>query len=148
MRIKIIFCFLLFVAAKQAKPFTLINCTILYKQQIEINKDTTEKHNFYYGTASFYSKSLEGTRTSNDETFSHKKLTCASNRFKIGTWLRVTNLSNEKSVVVRVNDRMHPKMDKKGRIVDLSYEGAKRLSFVKKGITKVKVEVVPKGTTE
>lgn len=118
------------------------------EKQVETNLDKTKSHKFFYGTASYYSKSLEGTKTSNDETFSHKKLTCASNRFKIGTWLRVTNLSNDKSVIVRVNDRMHPKMDKKGRIVDLSYEGARKLSFLKKGITKVKVEIVTKDTTE
>lgn len=121
---------------------------VVQSKQGESNPDTVKSHKFFYGTASFYSKSLEGTKTSNDETFSHKKLTCASNRFKIGTWLRVTNLSNDKSVIVRVNDRMHPKMDKKGRIVDLSYEGAKKLSFLKKGITKVKVEIVAKDTTE
>ncbi len=110
--------------------------------------DSIAKPKIYYGMASFYSKSLEGTKTSTDEIFSHKKLTCASNRFKLGTWLRVTNLSNSKSIIVRVNDRMHPRMDKKGRIVDLSYLGAKKLNFIKKGVTRVKVEVVPKGTTQ
>lgn len=128
--------------------FAMKEEVVIQSKQGKSNPDTAKSHKFFYGTASFYSKSLEGTKTSNDETFSHKKLTCASNRFKIGTWLRVTNLSNDKSVIVRVNDRMHPKMDKKGRIVDLSYEGAKKLSFLKKGITKVKVEIVTKDTTE
>lgn len=102
----------------------------------------------YYGKASFYSRSLEGTRTSNDEIFRHNKLTAASNKFKLGTWLRVTNLSNEKSIIVRVNDRMHPKMAARGRIVDLSRLGAQKLDFIKKGIVKVKVQVVPKNTKE
>lgn len=100
----------------------------------------------FFGIASFYSANLEGTKTSTQEIFTHKKLTCASNRFKLNTWLRVTNLSNGKSIIVRVNDRMHPKMDAKGRIVDLSILGAKSLDFIKKGLTKVKVEVVEKGT--
>lgn len=100
----------------------------------------------YFGIASFYSANLEGTETSTQERFTHKKLTCASNRFKLHTWLRVTNLSNGKSIIVRVNDRMHPRMDAKGRIVDLSLIGAKTLDFVAKGLTKVKVEVVAKGT--
>lgn len=132
----------------QTNLFASQSFIVTVNQEIDSDADTIAKQKFFYGTASFYSKSLEGTKTSNDETFSHKKLTCASNRFKIGTWLRVTNISNGKSVVVRVNDRMHPKMDKKGRIVDLSYEGAKKLAFIKKGITKVKVEVVPKDTGE
>lgn len=100
----------------------------------------------YYGIASFYSSNLEGTKTSTDEIFVHNKMTCASNRFKLNTWLRVTNLANGKSIVVRVNDRMHPRMDRKGRIVDLSFLGAQKLGFVKKGIAKVRVEKVEKGT--
>lgn len=103
-----------------------------------------EKPKFYYGIASFYSKSLEGSETSTQERFRHSKFTCASNRFKLNTWLRVTNISNNKSIIVRVNDRMHPRMDKKGRIVDLSIAGATKLDFIKRGVTKVKVEVVPK----
>lgn len=119
-------------------------------------QDTTEKVSpildsatsikYYYGIASFYSKNLEGTPTSTQEIFRHSKLTCASNRFKLNTWLKVTNLSNGKSVIVRVNDRMHPRMDKKGRIVDLSISAAKKLNFIERGITKVKVEVVAKPT--
>jgi len=95
-----------------------------------------------YGFASFYSKSLEGTKTSTGETFTHSKLTCASNRYKLNTWLRVTNVKNNKSIIVRVNDRMHPRMDAKGRVVDLSYIGAKKLDFIEAGVAKVKVEVV------
>ena len=110
--------------------------------------DSIAKPKYYYGMASFYSKNLEGSETSTQETFRHNKLTCASNRFKLNTWLRVTNISNNKSIIVRVNDRMHPRMDAKGRIVDLSYLGAKKLNFIEKGTTKVKVEIVAKGIIE
>jgi len=106
--------------------------------------DSTVKPKYYYGIASFYSKNLEGTPTSTQEVFKHNKFTCASNRFKLNTWLKVTNINNGKSVVVRVNDRMHPRMDKKGRIVDLSLIAARNLDFIAKGLTKVKVEVVQK----
>ncbi len=126
-----------------------LNNTITITDSIAINKNQdSTKGKFYYGTASFYSTSLEGTKTSNDEIFRHNKLTAASNKFKLGTWLRVTNISNGKSIIVRVNDRMHPKMTKKGRIVDLSRLGAKKLDFIIKGITKVKVEIVAKDTKE
>ena len=115
---------------------------------VELKVDTLVKTKYYYGVASFYSKNLEGTKTSTDEIFKHNKLTCASNRFKLNTWLRITNISNNKSIIVRVNDRMHPRMDAKGRIVDLSYLGAKKLNFIAKGVTKVKVEIVKKCTLE
>ncbi|WP_207632739.1 septal ring lytic transglycosylase RlpA family protein [Foetidibacter luteolus] len=101
-----------------------------------------------YGIASFYSKSLEGTATATGETFRHKSYTGASNNFKLGTWLRVTNLRNGKSVIIRVNDRMHKRMEKKGRVVDLTRAAAIELDFIKRGITRVKVEVVPEGTVE
>jgi len=98
------------------------------------------------GKASFYSKSLDGTQTATGEIFRNKNMTAASNHFKLNSWVRVTNLSNGKSVIVRINDRMHPKMAKKGRVVDLSRSAASHLGFIIKGITKVKVEVVPKNT--
>ncbi len=100
-----------------------------------------------YGIASFYSTKLDGTKTSTGEIYRNSKLSAASNDFKLNTWVRVTNLKNNKSVILRINDRMHTKMQKKGRVVDLSRIAAKRLDFLKNGLTKVKVEVVPKGTT-
>lgn len=108
-----------------------------------INADTS---NYFYGIASFYSKNLEGTETATGEIFRHNKLTAASNRFKLNTWLRVSRIKNGKSIIVRVNDRMHPRMDRKGRIVDLTIRGAEKLGFIKSGLTKVKVEIVQKGT--
>jgi len=144
------------------QTFALINCNVKIQDSIIDNKvllggeisaeisfsDSLKYLKVYYGKASFYSKSLEGTKTSNDEIFRHNKLTAASNKFKLGTWLRVTNLSNDKSIIVRVNDRMHPKMAARGRIVDLSRLGAQKLDFIKKGVVKVKVQVVPKNTKE
>ncbi|RFM28761.1 septal ring lytic transglycosylase RlpA family protein [Deminuibacter soli] len=100
------------------------------------------------GKASFYSKNLDGTETSTGEIFSNKKLTGASNEYPLNTWVRVTNVRNGKTVVVRINDRMHKKMAKKGRVIDLSRAAAKRLDFMGRGITKVKLEQVEKGTTE
>ncbi len=100
------------------------------------------------GIASFYSANLDGTKTATGETFRNSKFTAASNHFKLNTWVRVTNLKNQRSVIVRINDRMHPRMKKKGRVVDLSRIAAKQLNFIKSGLTKVMVEVVPKGTLE
>jgi rare lipoprotein A len=108
---------------------------------------TTKSSKTLFGVASFYSRNLEGTETSTGETFSHGNLTAASNNFKLNSWVRVTNLRNGKSVIVRINDRMHPAMASKGRVVDLSLSAAKKigLTFLA-GLTKVKVEEVVKGT--
>ena len=125
-------------------------CKLIIEDSIQTSKtsDSSLNNKFYYGIASFYSKNLEGTETSTGEIFHHNQYTAASNRFKLNTWLKVTNLSNNKSIIVRINDRMHSRMDAKGRIVDLSFIGAKKLDFIRKGITKVKVEIVAKPNKE
>jgi rare lipoprotein A len=101
------------------------------------------------GVASFYGKSFEGTKTATGETFRHGNLTAASNSFPLNTWVRVTNIKNDRCVIVRINDRMHPRMAKKGRVIDLSYSAAKKIGLTGKiGLTKVKVEEVEKGAAE
>ena len=94
------------------------------------------------GIASFYSSNLDGTETATGEIYRNSKLTGASNNLKLNTWVRVTNLKNGKTVIVRINDRMHPAMKKKGRVIDLSRYAAKKLDFIKDGLTKVKLEVI------
>jgi rare lipoprotein A len=101
-----------------------------------------------YGIASFYSKNLENTKTSTGERFHHRLMTAASNNFKLNTWVRVTNLRNDKSVIVRINDHMAVRMYKKGRVVDLSHSAAAQLDFILLGVIKVKVEEVAEGTEE
>ncbi len=117
---------------------------VTYQDTATINK-TVEKEKKYKtlnGIASFYSKNLHGTKTSTGETYSNIKYTGASNNFKLGTWVRVTALYNNKSVVVKINDRMHKRMAKKGRIVDLSRAAAIKLGLLKRGLTKVVVEEI------
>jgi rare lipoprotein A len=89
------------------------------------------------GAASFYHNSFQGRKTATGEIFSQQKLTCASNVYPLGTWLRVTNEKNGKSFVVKVNDRMHPKMK---RLVDLSRMAAEELGMIKTGVAKVEIE--------
>ena len=111
--------------------------------------DDSKKSTALYGIASFYSKNLEGTETATGERFSHKNYTAASNNYKLNTWVRVTNLKTGKSVIVRINDRMHPRMAKQGRVVDLTLTAAKKIGLTYgTGITKVMVEEVAKGTVE
>jgi rare lipoprotein A len=98
-----------------------------------------------YGTASYYHDKFEGRKTANGEIFTQKGMTCAHNTLPLGTWVRVTNLSNKKTVVVRVTDRLH---HKNPRLVDLSKAAAKKLAYTGHGLTKVKVEVLGKNPPE
>ena len=90
------------------------------------------------GIASFYSDKFNGRKTANGEIYKKNKMTGASNIFKFGDTVLVTNLSNNKSVKVRINDRI----GHSGRIIDLSRIAADSLDFINKGTTKVKVELI------
>src|SRR3954467_300153 len=94
-----------------------------------------------YGTASYYAEKFNGRETANGEIYDSRKMTAACNVLPMGTWLRVTNLSNNRTVIVKTNDRLHPRMT---RIVDLSRIAAEKLGYIGKGLTKVKVEVLRK----
>lgn len=94
-----------------------------------------------YGVASYYAEKFNGRQTANGEIYDSKKMTAACNVLPLGTWIRVTNLSNNRSVIVKTNDRLHARMK---RIVDLSRTAAEKLGYISKGLTKVKVEVLEK----
>lgn len=104
----------------------------------ESSKDNQKRLN---GIATIYAKRFNGLRTATGEVFKHSNLTAASNNFKINTWVKVTNLVNLKSVIVRINDRMHPRMAKMGRVVDLTQAAARLLGGFD-GMLKVKVEEI------
>lgn len=94
-----------------------------------------------YGVASFYANKFHGRKTASGEIFSQNKFTCACNVLPLGTWVRVTNLRNGRSVVVKTNDRLHPKVK---RVVDLTRAAAEKLGYLSSGLTRVKVEVLGK----
>ncbi len=91
------------------------------------------------GYASFYHDKFEGRRTASGEKFRQKKMTCAHRTLPFGTKLLVTNLANDNTIVVTVNDR-GPYA--KGRIIDLTRAAAKKLDFIQSGHTKVEIEIV------
>ncbi len=91
------------------------------------------------GQASFYAHKFHGRKTACGEIYDMHDLTAAHRKFPFGTLLRVTNLSNEKSVLVRVTDR-GPFIKK--RIVDVSYAAANALGFVSKGVANVEIKEV------
>ena len=89
------------------------------------------------GQASWYGLKFQGHKTATGEPFDTNGLTCAHRSLPLGSWIRVTNLHNRKSIFVRVNDR-GPMID--DRIVDLSYAAAHAVGL--KGVGQVKLETV------
>lgn len=91
------------------------------------------------GKASFYSKRATGARSASGERIHHDSLTCAHRTYAFGTRLKVTNLRNGKSIIVRVTDR-GPHV--RGRVIDLSYGAARALGMLSQGIAMVEIERV------
>lgn len=91
------------------------------------------------GVASFYGQKFHGYETSNGELFDVYKFSAAHKSLPLPSYVRVTNLENNKSLIVRVNDRGPFHGD---RIIDLSYAAAVRLGYEKKGTAKVRMEVL------
>ncbi len=108
--------------------------------QKNIAASTTKK--IYYGVASFYNKHMEGEMTATGETFHHSLLTAASNNFALNSWIRITNLKNGKSVIVRINDHMSKSMQALGRIADMTRSAAQQLDILSRGLARVKVEEI------
>ena len=91
------------------------------------------------GEASYYADKFEGCTTASGEVYSGKKMTAAHRTLEFGTIVRVTNLTNGKSVEVRINDRGP---FKKGRIIDVSKAAAKKLDMLTAGVIQCTVEVI------
>ncbi len=121
--------------------FILPNKLLSQSKNIENSIKPKKAKKVFYGQASFYSNKFNGRKTANGEIFSQKKLTAACNVLPLGTWIKVTNLRNGRAVIVKTNDRIHPRMR---RIVDLSKAAAQQLGFVSRGLTRVKVEIISK----
>jgi rare lipoprotein A len=93
------------------------------------------------GVASWYGEEFQGRPTSSGETFDMHALTGAHRTLPIPTYVRVTNLTNGRSVVVRVNDR-GPFRDPDNRVIDVSYAAALRLDMVRGGTATVRVQAL------
>lgn len=106
-----------------------------FEKEIEERSQYTH---FQTGMASFYGGSWHGKKTANGEIFNENSLTAAHRTLPFGTRVRVTNLDNGKSVVVRINNR-GPYSN--GRIIDLSKAAFSRIASTSRGVTRVKLEV-------
>lgn len=100
-----------------------------------MNPCCAQKHQ--HGKASYYSKRATGARSASGQKIHHDSLTCAHRYYPFGTMLKVTNLRNDKSVIVKVIDRGPYG---RGRIIDLSWAAAKKIDMIVQGVGTVKVE--------
>ncbi len=93
------------------------------------------------GLASFYGKELAGGRTASGEIFDPEKFTAAHRTLRFGSKVRVTNLSNGRDVIVRINDRgpFH-----KSRIIDISHAAARKIAMHSSGTARVQLELLPR----
>jgi rare lipoprotein A len=103
-------------------------------QPLASSKDFKQK-----GIASWYGADFHGKKTANGETYDMHEVTAAHKTLPLDTYVKVDNLENGKSIVVRVNDR-GPFV--RGRIIDLSFAAAKKLGIVEKGTAKVKIKAL------
>ncbi|MFA7289288.1 MAG: septal ring lytic transglycosylase RlpA family protein [Melioribacteraceae bacterium] len=133
----------------------LYNCTPLPRFKSEDNtklpiengqlSETYKNHEVLEsieGTASFYADKFNGRITYSGEVYDMNGITAAHQSFPMDTIIKVTNLKKNKSIILRINDRMPTRGD---RIIDLSLGAAKELDFVNDGITDVKIEVLEWG---
>jgi rare lipoprotein A len=96
------------------------------------------------GKASWYGRKFHGRKTSNGETYNMYAMTAAHKTLPMNTWVSVHNLENDRKIQVRVNDR-GPFV--RGRIIDLSYTGAKQLGIVGPGTARVRVSALGRATS-
>lgn len=133
----VIFCLIqiLFFSTKAAYS----NFRADVKKIIEYKDESTLRGEVWYGNASWYGPKWHGRTTSNGEKFNKNKLTAAHKSLPFNTMVLVTNLKNNKSVVVRINDRGP---FKPGRIIDLSEEAADKIGAKRDGIAYVKLRIL------
>ncbi len=138
LKIKIILslCFLLiFTACSSASRYT--------KSSEDNNSNTIAGYlSTQTGIASFYADEFNGKRTASGEIYNMNELTAAHPNYPFNTIIVVTNLKNNKSVRVRINDRMP---DYKNRVIDLSLKAAEKIDMISDGIQEVKIEVLKWG---
>ena len=119
------------------QPIVALSIVLLAASPASVERDHAET-----GKASWYGKAHHGQITASGERFDIHALTAAHRTLPFGTIVRVTDLRSKRSVNVRINDRGPFRRD---RIIDLSYEAARRLGVVSRGTARVKIAVIRRG---
>lgn len=110
----------------------------------ELSPETIESKGLR-GKASFYGPRFQGRKTASGDIFNNKLFTAASNLIPLGTLVAVKRPDTNLCVVVKVNDRMHPRH--RARVIDLSQNAARYLDMVRDGVIKVQIMKVPADAT-
>jgi len=141
--------FLLFVYCCTSSPRYTTNSVKHEKKSFNKFESNTNKkrknskqRKIIKGVSSFYAEDFHGKLTANGEVYDMYGLTAAHKTLPLNTICRVTNLANDNSLILRINDR-GPYI--KGRILDCSYGAAKKLDFINEGTTDVKIEIIEWG---
>lgn len=100
---------------------------------------TVLKQDSFIGIASYYNDKMHGNRTASGERYQKDSLVCAHASFAFGTRLKVTNLKNDSSRVIKVIDRISKKSK---HIIDVSSGAAKQLGFYRDGVARVQIQVL------
>lgn len=123
------------------RPFALVGCLALLAgcSTTSYDSDSEVSGRGYRaeGTASYYGRAHHGKRTASGERFDQNALTAAHRTLAFGTRVKVTNLDNGRSVVVRINDRGP---FGRGRIIDVSKAAAEQLNMLRSGTARVRLE--------
>ena len=112
------------------------------KDNVEVYYNLSNSLETIGGYASYYADDFDGKQTANGETFNMYELTAAHKTYPFNTMIRVTNISNKKTVIVRINDR-GPFVD--NRIIDLSLGAAMQLDMLDSGVQKVQLDIIEWG---
>lgn len=134
--------FLGFVLISSLFLFSCAGTQRFGKDESKVKGNNSRSLETVEGVASFYSDEYHGNKTANGETYDMYAMTAAHKTYSFNTEIRVTNLSNGKSVVLRINDRMP---GYKGRIIDVSFQAARDLGMIISGIAEVRLEVLKWG---
>ena len=108
-------------------------------EEIIVKEEEEPPPDFSVGVASWYGEAFQGKPTASGEPYDMNELTAAHTELPLGTWVQVTNLRNDRTVNLRINDR-GPWIP--GRMLDVSKAAARSLGFVGAGLTTVRMEVI------
>jgi rare lipoprotein A len=122
----------------------MIYCTgsAHYRTDYQAGKRLNNKNQIIRGKASYYGHQFHGRKTANGEIFNMYKKTAAHRTLPFNSIIKVTNMENNKSVIVRINDRgpFHSE-----RILDLSYRAAKEIDIISKGVVDIEIKIIKIG---
>ena len=123
--------------AAPTTPAVVVNATPQMSAPVQ-----KPKSKLLRGIASWYGDQFDGRKTASGETFNQEEMTACHPSLPFGTEVRVVNLRNHKSVVVRITDRAELV---KGRVIDLSHAAAEKLNMTSAGVARVSIEVLSLG---